>query len=475
MRLTITKNTFSHGVRDRGYKEGTHPIDVSPLDRILRVDAERKTATVEGQVQLGMLCQATLALGLLPAVVPEYRDFTVAGLINGEGIQSSSHRYGAFSHNVAAVELVLGDGSTVVASEGCHEDLFRVVGGCWGTVGIITAATLRLIPAKPFVRCRYRRFSVLEAYVEALREALEESAFLEGVVFAADCYVLVTGEFVEEPGGLAVVQPLAPGAPYYYQHVRAVVERQAESEDAIATLDYLARSERGNWWITECFMNVALLTGTTWGRRLIDSRERLGGSGSRFEAQSTGVMARERCLVLQDVGVRVERLAEAVGWVQQHLALYPIWNCPILMPAVHRDTFDTRHLVDIGLYGEPRAADYGSVDLPRQLQQLSDCPSLWGVSYLTRDELGARGVIDFARYERVRETYSADGAFLHVEDKVIWVSADEPSPRRPRLWRLFLAFGPRWYFKPRAWALLAAGFLLNTVWSVWRALRGAFA
>ncbi|NJK53239.1 MAG: FAD-binding oxidoreductase [Leptolyngbyaceae cyanobacterium SU_3_3] len=94
--LTIQKNTSSHTVRAVNYKQDCHPIDVSSLNHILKIDREAKTALVEGQVLLGDLCRATLSVGLLPAVIPEYSDFTVSGLINGEGIQSSSHRYWTF-------------------------------------------------------------------------------------------------------------------------------------------------------------------------------------------------------------------------------------------------------------------------------------------------------------------------------------------------------------------------------------------
>src|SRR5438093_4712652 len=190
-----------------------------------------------------------MAEGLLPAVVPEYRDFTVAGLINGEGIQSSSHRQGLFSATKVAVELVLGNGSTVVASKDQHQDLFAVVGASMGSVGIVTAATIRLVEAKPFVRCRYTRFDSLDAYMEAFTAALMKPAFLEGIIFGPDCYVLITGDFVGEPGCLPVVRQLASGQPYWYQHVRAAAEGRGPAEDVLSTLDYVARAERGGWWM----------------------------------------------------------------------------------------------------------------------------------------------------------------------------------------------------------------------------------
>ena len=91
-KITIRKATPSHSIRDPSYKAACHPVDVSGLCNILCIDAEARRAMVEGQVLIGDLSKATLTHGLVPAVAPEFRKFTIAGLINGEGIQSSSHR-----------------------------------------------------------------------------------------------------------------------------------------------------------------------------------------------------------------------------------------------------------------------------------------------------------------------------------------------------------------------------------------------
>src|SRR5437899_2620507 len=82
-RLTIHKAHPGHTPHDLAYKRDRHPVPVDDLDQILQIDREARTATVEGQVTLGQLCQRTFADGLLPLVVPEFESFTVAGLVNG--------------------------------------------------------------------------------------------------------------------------------------------------------------------------------------------------------------------------------------------------------------------------------------------------------------------------------------------------------------------------------------------------------
>ena len=90
-------------------------MDVSPLTRILSIDPGARTATVEGQVPLASCAGRHWRRASCPRSC-RIPTFTVAGLVNGEGLQSSSHRYGVFSRTITALEIVLGDSSVVVAT-----------------------------------------------------------------------------------------------------------------------------------------------------------------------------------------------------------------------------------------------------------------------------------------------------------------------------------------------------------------------
>lgn len=126
--LTVKKKHLPHTPRTVDYKSGCHPIDVSKLTRILDINAKEGWAHVEGLVTLEQLVGVTLEYGLIPAVVPELRNFTIAGLINGRGLQSSSHKYGMFENddNIIEIEAVLGDGSVIVCNEkNEHKEYFQ--------------------------------------------------------------------------------------------------------------------------------------------------------------------------------------------------------------------------------------------------------------------------------------------------------------------------------------------------------------
>lgn len=65
----------------------------------------------------------------------------------GTGVESSSHIYGLFQHICLSYELVLADGSVVKCSATENADLFYAVPWSYGTLGLLTAVEIKIIPA----------------------------------------------------------------------------------------------------------------------------------------------------------------------------------------------------------------------------------------------------------------------------------------------------------------------------------------
>jgi delta24-sterol reductase len=435
-RLTIRKAHPGHTPHDLAYKSDCHAVNVDGLDTILAIDAEARTADVEGQVTLGQLCRESFARGLLPKVVPEFQTFTVAGLVNGLGIETSSHRHGVFPATLAELEVVLGNGEVVVADEKNHSDLLSHLPGSYGTLGVVTRAKLHLQPSQPFVRSRYRRFRRRKDYVAAFRDALEEHEFVEGFVFALDSYVLITADYSPKVA-LDVFGAAQPGNPWYYQHADEMAER--DGEDLIPSLEYLFRHERSLMWMAGIIADLKLFSHTRWGRRYLDDavKKRVGQSGFQGNLPSEIV---ERCLINQDMGIRLSRLEEGIEYVQKNLDVHPLWNCPagagslkLAFATSKKLLADPEMLVDIGVYGEPRVRNYRHFDAMRALQKFVDNPSFWGVCYLSREEL--RDLYDFDSYEAVQRKYHATDAFVPIESKIRFMKRPEKQGPVP-LWRL---------------------------------------
>jgi delta24-sterol reductase len=463
-RLTIRKTTPSHSIRDQAYKTGLQAIDVSALNRVLEVDPDRGVVVAEGQVTMGELVKATLARGFVPAVVPEFSQFTVSGLINGEGIQSSSHRYGLFTHTVVAIEVVLADGSVMTTTADRQPDVLAALAESLGTLAIVTSATIRMVPAKPWVLCTYRRFRSLPEYVAAFSASLGEADFHEGMNFGPRGYVLATGVFVDAPGDRAVFDPDHAGGEYFYQHVRSAAGQRDVTHEVIATGAYLTRLQRGMWWLMECHSDFPLLSETAWGRGHMDRVARDLYTKTGFASQDLTTAERDRCLINQDMGVTLGQLRDAIEWVQSRLQVYPLWNCAVRLPDDERRRLGADYLVDVGIYGEPMAADYRNVRDMRALQKFVPAPSLWGVSYLTWDEIKAVNPLRYERYERVRALLDANAAFLHIKDKVVWVDPATADPGKIPMWRLYRTFGARWKMQPMVYLLLAVVYASKAIW-----------
>jgi FAD/FMN-containing dehydrogenase len=308
--LSVVKATRPHTPHVKSYKARGHPVDVSGLTRLLRVDAGARFAVAEGQVSMGQLCAGCLPLGVMPPLVPELPDFTVAGLTNGLGIQSASHRHGLFPDTLLAFEAVLADGSVLIAVRGgANDELFHELPGSYGSLGIVTAVVVRLVAAQPLVRSRYSLFREPADFDRALRAAVDQghsggsstdfdralraavdqghsggsssesergggggSDFVEGIVFGPHELVLIESSYVTQAEtdavGLQLFDTTIPGAEWYHQHVRRKASEAgcagggAPAEDTMRTLEYAFRMERGCWWMVECITGLPWFTAT---------------------------------------------------------------------------------------------------------------------------------------------------------------------------------------------------------------------
>ena len=154
-----TSNLFRHR-----QPAARHRLDVRAFDHVLRIDAGRMTADVEGMIAYETLVEETLRYGLLPAVVPQLKTITVGGAVSGLGIESSSFRYGLVHETVEAMEILTGNGEIVACSASRNPDLFFGFPNSYGTLGYALRLTIRLVPAQPYVYLTHTRFAAPDAF-----------------------------------------------------------------------------------------------------------------------------------------------------------------------------------------------------------------------------------------------------------------------------------------------------------------------
>ena len=210
------------------------------------------------------------------------------------------------------------------------------------------------------------------------------------------------------------------GNPWYYQHAEAQARRSGQ--DLVPTYQYMFRHQRSLLWIAPIIAGPNPILKTRFGRELLDGMVERKVAKDGFQNNMPIDLA-ERCLVNQDMGVRLSRLEEGIEYVQKNLDVHPLvqlpgqWGSTDLSFAVPRKlAANPEMLVDIGVYGEPKAKDYRAYDAMRALQKFVDVPSMWGVCYLSSEEL--REVYDFETYEAIQRKYHAADAFLPLEQKL---------------------------------------------------------
>ncbi|MEE2677105.1 MAG: FAD-linked oxidase C-terminal domain-containing protein [Myxococcota bacterium] len=133
-------------------RDGAVVIECSRLDRIRSVDVENRTAVVEPGVVNLDLTRAVEAFGLFYAPDPSSQLVcTLGGNIAENSGGPHTLKHGTTTNHVLALELVLPDGEVVQlgsATGVVHGyDLVGAVVGSEGTLGVVTAATVRLTPA----------------------------------------------------------------------------------------------------------------------------------------------------------------------------------------------------------------------------------------------------------------------------------------------------------------------------------------
>lgn len=128
-------------------------LSLRRMNSIQSIDTESRTVTCGAGVVLQTLHEAVAAKGMrFPLTLGGKGSATVGGLISTNAGGSQVLRHGSMRSLVLGLEAVLADGSvysmlTPLKKDNRGFDLKQLLIGSEGTLGIVTAATLRLVPA----------------------------------------------------------------------------------------------------------------------------------------------------------------------------------------------------------------------------------------------------------------------------------------------------------------------------------------
>ena len=161
-------------------------LSLRRMNRIRRIDAEAGLAVVEAGVILQTLHEAALAVGRrFPLTLGARGSATIGGLLSTNAGGTQVLRFGAMRGLVAGVEAVLPNGSVhdglaALKKDNRGYDLTQLLVGAEGTLGVVTAATLRLVPAIASRAVAWAGVASPEAALALLRSLERGTDLIEG-------------------------------------------------------------------------------------------------------------------------------------------------------------------------------------------------------------------------------------------------------------------------------------------------------
>lgn len=405
--LSFRKKAVSHQVPKRNDRRRTDAkIDLSALDEILAVDLAERTCTAEPGVTFFDLVRTTLRYGLVPTVVPELQTITVGGAVSGCSLESMSFQFGGFHDACLEYEVVTATGQVLRCTPSNeHALVFQMMHGSFGTLGILTKLTFRLVPAKRYVQVQYDTFTNLGDYKAAIWQHFRarDVDFMDGIIHGRNRYVLSLGRFVDEA-------PYTSSYDWMKVYYRSTAERR---EDYLKTIDYFFRYDRG---VTNVHPRTAL--GRLLFGKLFTSSHLL-----RLAEKMPRVLSADKPDVIVDLFIPFSKLEDYMRWHEDTLGFFPLWCVPYRRVRdyewISKNVFgslDDELFVDLAVYGMKQPTNRNIYrEIEEVLPRMHALKTL--ISYNYYDEDTFWSIFDRENYDAVKKLTDPRNVFRDLYEK----------------------------------------------------------
>ncbi|MBN2336062.1 FAD-binding oxidoreductase, partial [Candidatus Bathyarchaeota archaeon] len=192
-----------------GLSGASHPVfggialSLERMNAIVEIDEDNLMAVVEPGVLISEIHEATEKLGLYYPPDPGQESGSIGGNISTNAGGMRAMKYGVTRDFINGLEVVLTDGTIIEVGGKNVKDstgysLIDLIIGSEGTLGVVTKATLRLVPKPKLTALIYAPFTSTIDAANAVKEIIHHKIIPFGLEYMQQHTVLTVEKYLEK-------------------------------------------------------------------------------------------------------------------------------------------------------------------------------------------------------------------------------------------------------------------------------------